>query len=84
MLASGSADTTLKLWDVKTGLLKTLSGSRDRPQSVNFSADSKTLVSSSDRQGVAVWNLDLDDLLKQGCDRLQPYLQSHPDREVCP
>ncbi len=84
MLASGSADTTLKLWDVKTGLLKTLSGSRDRPQSVNFSADGKTLVSSSDRQGVAVWNLDLDDLLKQGCDRLQPYLQSHPDREVCP
>ena len=85
ILASGSADTTLKLWDIQTGLLKTLSGHRDRIQSVNFSADGKTLVSSSDRQGVVLSNLDLDDLLKQGCDRLQIYLQSHPtsDRDLC-
>ncbi|MCY7323671.1 MAG: caspase family protein [Phormidesmis sp. CAN_BIN36] len=86
ILASGSADTTLKLWDAKTGsLLKTLSGHQDRIQSVNFSTDGKTLVSSSDRQGVVLSNLDLDDLLKQGCDRLQSYLQSHPtsDRDLC-
>ena len=85
ILASGSADTTLKIWDVKTGLLKTLIGTHDRIQSVHFSTDGKTLITSSDRQGVAVWNLDLDDLLKQGCDRLQPYLHSHPtpDRALC-
>ena len=86
ILASGSADTTLKLWDVQTSsLLKTLSEHRDRIQSVNFSADGKTLVSSSDRQGVVLTNLDLDNLLKQGCDRLQNYLQSHPqnDRGLC-
>ncbi|PSB22008.1 hypothetical protein C7B65_00920 [Phormidesmis priestleyi ULC007] len=86
ILASGSADTTLKLWDTQNGsLLKTLSGQGDRIQSVNFSADGKTLISSSDRQGVVLSNLDLDDLLKQGCDRLQNYLQSHPnsDRNLC-
>lgn len=84
-LASGSADSTLKLWDVQNGsLLKTLNGHHDRIQSVNFSADGQTLI-SSDQQGILMWNLNLDELLKQGCDRLQNYLHSHPqsDRELC-
>jgi WD40 repeat protein/uncharacterized caspase-like protein len=85
-LASGSADSTLKLWDVQnSSLLKTLNGHHDRIQSVHFSADSQTLISSSDQQGILVSSLNLDELLKQGCDRLQNYLHSHPqsDRELC-
>jgi WD40 repeat protein/uncharacterized caspase-like protein len=80
LLASGSDDNTIKLWNTTEGeLLKTLSGTHDRVQSVVFSRDGRSLISTSDRTGLLVWDLDLDTLLKQGCDRLRNYLRSNPD-----
>jgi len=47
-LVSGSADNTVKLWDVATGKeIKTLSGHQAYVSSVSFSPDGKTLVSGS-------------------------------------
>jgi len=46
LLASGSYDNTIKLWEVATGkLLKTLEGHKDDVYSVSFSPDGKLLAS---------------------------------------
>ena len=46
MLASGSKDATIRLWDVKTGaVLRTLEGHSGRVESLAFSPDGRTLAS---------------------------------------
>jgi len=48
VLASGSFDDTIKLWDVQTGrALQTLTGHSDNVNSVAFSPDGKVLASGS-------------------------------------
>ncbi|MYA70851.1 hypothetical protein F4Y19_12330, partial [Candidatus Poribacteria bacterium] len=45
ILASGSEDTTIRLWDMQTGAhKKTLNGHTHRVYSVAFSPDGKTLA----------------------------------------
>ena len=96
ILASGSRDRTIKLWDVKTGkLLSTLSGHNDRVNSVSFgsqkdSQDPLILVSGSDDNAIKFWELDttLEALLKRSCDRVSNYLTNNPvseeDKKLCP
>jgi WD40 repeat protein len=79
-LISGSADQTIKLWNAQTGmLLKTLLGQPDTVRTVSLSTDGKTLISASEAGGVLVWDLNLEDLLERGCDRLHPYLKHNPN-----
>lgn len=48
VLATGSRDSTIKLWDTRTGqLLRTLVGHTGRVTKVEFSSDSQVLVSES-------------------------------------
>ncbi|MHC5918202.1 MAG: WD40 repeat domain-containing protein, partial [Nostoc sp.] len=57
-LASGSADTTIRLWDIHTGeCLKTLSGHTHTVRSLTFTPDGKTLIASDDNQTVKFWNI---------------------------
>ncbi|MBW4524765.1 MAG: caspase family protein [Phormidium tanganyikae FI6-MK23] len=82
VLASGSDDTTIKLWNSETGeLIKTLIGTQDRVASVAF--QSGKLLSTSDRLGLTSWNLDLESLLDQSCDRARSYLRSSQPN-LCP
>ncbi|BAU11153.1 hypothetical protein LEP3755_16460 [Leptolyngbya sp. NIES-3755] len=75
VLASGSDDSTIRLWNSETGeLLKTLTGTQDRVSSVVFQANQ--ILSTSDRLGLTRWNLNLEELLEQSCDRAQSYLRS--------
>lgn len=62
MIASGSYDTTVRLWNVETGehLHTFAEGNRD-VQSVAFSPDGETLASSSD--AVRLWNVNTGRLL---------------------
>ncbi len=57
-LASGSADRTVKVWDVEKGQeLFTLTGHTDILRSICFSPDGKRLASASKDQTVKVWDL---------------------------
>ena len=55
-LASGSTDTTIKLWDVATGRsIATLTGHSYWVNSVAFSPDGKTLASGSRDNTIKLW-----------------------------
>ena len=78
ILASGSGDRTIKLWNTKTGeSIKNLRGHTSQINSLAFSKDERYIVSAEEQQGLFWWNLDLDNLLTQGCDRLSDYLATN-------
>ena len=57
MLASGSADNTVKLWNPNNGQLKgTLTGHTRVIESVTFSPDGQTLASASRDGTIRLWN----------------------------
>ncbi len=58
ILASASADNTIKLWSLDGKLLRTLTGHTDRVFSVSFSPDGKTIASGSQDQTIKLWGLD--------------------------
>ena len=58
MLASGSSDKTVKVWEIPSGKeLRILQGQSDWVSSVAFSPDGKTLASGSWNQTVKVWEV---------------------------
>jgi tetratricopeptide (TPR) repeat protein len=75
LLASGSADHTIKLWNVVSGTeLQTLKGYTGDVFSVAFSPNSRQIASGNADGTIRIWNLDLDQLLVLGCEWLQGYL----------
>ena len=58
LVAAGSLDTVVRIWDVTTGLLiKQLRGHRDSVYSVAFTPDGKGLVSSSLDKTLKYWDV---------------------------
>ena len=59
MLASGSSDNTVRLWDVQTGKQKRVfTGHIGSTYSVSFSPDGRTLASGSGDGTVLLWKVD--------------------------
>jgi WD40 repeat protein len=57
-LASGSEDTTIKLWNVASGqLLRTLQGHTTPVYSVAFSPDGRTLASGNQDNTIKLWDV---------------------------
>lgn len=57
-LATGSADKTIKLWNLPTGeLLQTLTGHTGVIWSLNFTPDGKTLASGGGDSTIRLWNV---------------------------
>jgi eukaryotic-like serine/threonine-protein kinase len=58
LLASGSADNTIKIWDLPTGkLLQTLKGHTAPVTSVAISRDGKTVISGSEDSTIKIWDV---------------------------
>jgi|GEM_PF-1024351 len=65
LLASGSWDKTVRIWDISTGnLICKLEGHKDAIFAVAFSPDSKTVASASSDKTVKLWNAYTGELLK--------------------
>jgi WD40 repeat protein/tRNA A-37 threonylcarbamoyl transferase component Bud32 len=63
ILASGSDDKTIKLWNIPTGQLKTtLTGHSTPVNSVAFSPDGQTLASGSYDHTIKLWNIPTGEL----------------------
>ena len=78
LLATGSGDRHIKLWNAKKGtLVKNLRGHTSQINSLAFSSDDRSIISAEEQQGLFSWNLDLDNLLTQACDRLSNYLTNN-------
>ncbi|NEQ11998.1 MAG: hypothetical protein F6K37_40910, partial [Moorea sp. SIO4E2] len=58
ILASGSHDGTIKLWDISTGtLVTTLNGHTGPITTLAFSPDNQTLASGSFDRTIKIWKL---------------------------
>ena len=66
ILAGGSRDTTIRLWDVSTGELKqTFVGHTDMIRLVAYSNDGKTLACTSWKDWtILIWDVETEELLK--------------------
>jgi len=65
VLASGSHDKIVKLWDAQTGQeIRSLTAHTDWVNSVSFSPDGKTLASGGKDKTVKLWNIETGEELK--------------------
>lgn len=59
IVASGSDDGTIELWDVKSGAcLKNFTEHKNTVRSVAFSADGLMLASGSEDETIKLWNIE--------------------------
>jgi len=65
VLASGSFDKTIKIWNQKTGeLIRTLSGHSDSVRAIAISQDGSLLASGSSDTTIKIWNLQTGELIR--------------------
>ncbi len=81
-IASASQDGIVKLWSPQGVLLSTLNAHTEAVRKVAFSWDGLMLASASNDKTVILWNLpqvlDQSQVLRQGCDWVENYLQHYP------
>ncbi|KIN07133.1 hypothetical protein OIDMADRAFT_174150 [Oidiodendron maius Zn] len=76
VLASGSRDNTVRLWDVAAGTVLTLEGHTDKVISVAFSHDSTLLASGSEDCTVRIWDAAIGVPLKTMRLKYYPHILS--------
>ncbi|MEC4892253.1 MAG: CHAT domain-containing protein [Oscillatoria sp. PMC 1051.18] len=76
-LASATAEGTVKLWSLDGTLLTTLKGHKASVLNLAWKGNGRAIATASVDQTVIIWNLNLDDLLMQGCDWIKDYLETN-------
>ncbi|CAD8120191.1 unnamed protein product [Paramecium sonneborni] len=75
LLASGNADKSIHLWDVKTGQQKAkLDGHSDYVRSVCFSPDGTTLASGSVDKSIRLWDVKTEQQIQLTEKKYQDFL----------
>ncbi|MBY9008712.1 MAG: hypothetical protein KGD74_02450 [Candidatus Lokiarchaeota archaeon] len=65
LIASGSGDKTVKIWDFHTGdLIRTLKGHKSYVTSISFSPDGEFIASGSGDKTVKIWEFHTGDLIR--------------------
>ncbi|OLP17210.1 hypothetical protein BST81_17845 [Leptolyngbya sp. 'hensonii'] len=84
ILATGGADRVIRLWSLAGQELRTLPGHDGAVMSLKFSPDGQKLISSDNTGRIIVWNLrwSPNEVLRESCNWVQSYLESHPMDEV--
>ena len=92
LVASASADNTVKIWNLNGTEVQTLIGHGSQVRAVTFSRNGLVLASSDITGKVILWNLERDlqreALVVYGCDWVRDYLHTNAeiteeDRHLC-
>ncbi|MBE9066746.1 hypothetical protein IQ260_08780 [Leptolyngbya cf. ectocarpi LEGE 11479] len=87
VVASASDDGTIQFWHTSGQLLHTLTGHRGIIWQASFDSTGERLVSAGADGHLRLWNLNMAELMQQGCQWLADYLAhgdlSDADRLVC-
>ncbi|NCT50470.1 MAG: hypothetical protein GPJ04_03315 [Microcystis aeruginosa G13-03] len=64
LLASASADNTIKLWDIKGNYINTLKGHTDKVYGIYFSSDGEKIISVSADKTIKLWSCSTGEEIK--------------------
>ncbi|KAM3108459.1 AAA-like domain-containing protein [Phormidesmis sp. 146-33] len=86
-IVTASVDNTARVWDLSGREITKLQGHQNSVWSASFSPDGQHIITASFDKTVRLWNGSLDQLLVNGCERLQNYFIDYPSTldnlEVC-
>ena len=86
-IATAGVDGIVRIWNLYGQQMAELKGDMGKIISVSFSPDGKRLAAVGEEGKVKLWHLEqleLNELLAQGCTWLQDYLVTHPEvSEIC-
>ncbi|HEY9301094.1 MAG TPA: hypothetical protein VIQ31_32955, partial [Phormidium sp.] len=87
-IATASTDKMVRIWHIDGSLLRTLKNHQAEVSSVSWSPNGQILASASADKRVILWNLNLEEMLIQGCNSVREYLQNNShlnqqDKSIC-
>jgi len=95
MIVSADDENNIKLWSLEGKLLKSFDRTTLKRSYVRFTSDGQKIIAIGNEYNrinmenkVLIWSLQLDELLKKGCEQVQDYLKTNPnvkneDRDLC-